>query len=144
MANGRRNSKLLPIVIVGLVVVGMAAALIVTSRRPHNNYANTPDDTTEYWGTLKTTIPSYRVTATTGTATIVASSYMNQISAQQLVCVVTFTEPDGTIDGTVPKVVFNIAVGKTVTKSVVASIKASAPDPANAVPQLDCKVYVNP
>jgi hypothetical protein len=144
MASGRRNGKAMPIAIVVLIVVGLAAALIVTSRRPHSNYANTPDDTTEYWSTLKTTIPSYRVTATTGTATIVASSYMNQISAQQLVCVVTFTEPDGTIDGTVPKVVFNIAVGKSVTKSVRASIEPAAPDPANAVPQLDCKVYVNP
>jgi hypothetical protein len=144
VAQGRRNARVVPIVIGVLIVVGMVAALIVTSRRPHSNYANTPGDTTEYWGTLKTTIPSYRVTALTGTATIVASSYMNQISAQQLVCAVTFTEPDGTIDGTVPKVVFNIAVGHTVTKAVRAAIKASAPDPASAVPQLDCKVYVNP
>jgi hypothetical protein len=135
---------LLPIVIVVLLVVGLAAGLVVTTSRPRNNYANTPDDTTEYWGTIKTTIPEYRVTSTTGTATIVAGSYMNQLTAEQLVCVVTFTEPDGSIDGTVPKVVFNIAVGQTVTKTVSAAINAGAPDPSIAVPQLDCKVYVNP
>jgi hypothetical protein len=130
--------------IIGALIVAGVAALIVTSNRPRNNYVNTPDDTTEYWSTLKTTIPTYEVTATTGTATILASSYMNQISAQQLVCAVTFTEPDGTIDGTVPKVVFNIAVGKTVAKSVRAAISPKAPNPTSAVPQLDCKVYVNP
>lgn len=144
MRTDGRKSKLWPIVIVTLIVVGLAGTLVVTTNRPRNNYVNTPDDTTEYWDTLRTTIPTYAVTSTEGTATIVAEGYMNQISAQQLVCVVTFTEPDGTIDGTVPKVVFNIAVGQKVTKSVRAAISASAPAPTTAVPQLDCKVYVNP
>lgn len=132
---------------IGTFVVLVIAVLIVSTNHAQAPGQNTANDTTEYWGSLRTDIPSFGVKDGIAFATVTATQELPLAAnraGHQLQCWMQFRTAAG--ENVTEEYPFTLTVPdqSVATKEIRTIAMVSVPGYRQAVPQLNCKDSVKP